>query len=700
MEANHDACIIYNSKLNNYNMETSISGNFSSASTGYNGKKLGGISKMSDLNPEANCFIPLYKGSTAVIKCSTDLCQTRELITTENPLPTNIHVNTNDQINQVTNNLNNDLQESSSYMILKNLKSKNNNRIIFAHININSLRNKFDMISDLVKGNIDILLISETKIDDTFLTSQFYIPGFSTPYRLDRSVNGGHGGGLLLYCRDDIPTKQIPSQMFGDIESIAVEINIYKKKWLVYGTYNPNKSLITNHLSILRKSLDHYSPFYDNVILLGDFNSEVSNDVMEDFCELFNLKNLVKEPTCYKNPENPSCIDLILTNRSLSFQDTNVIETGLSDFHKLTATVLKTYFKKKAPKIITYRNYKKFSALQFREEIDDFFSRCNIVSMSSDDFVNCFMEVLNRHAPLKSKYVRANDSPFMTKALRKAIMLRTNLRNKFYKCKTDTAHLAYKRQRNICTSLLKKTKRDFYGNLNPAVISDNKKFWNIVKPFFSDKVVTSENITLLENNDIFEDDENVSNIFNNFFSNVVKSLDVKIECDFFIDEFDDPVTRAIRKYDAHPSILKIKENIIEVESFSFHSIDLESVVNEIASLCTSKATPKDSIPVQIIKDNYDIFAYKIFTDFNTSINDGSFPSNQKYADVSPVYKKGDKLDKSNYRPVSILSTLSKITERLLFYQINRFMDPKLAIYQCGFRKNMGAQNCLIFMLEK
>ena len=98
-------------------METSISENFSSASTGYNGKKLGGISKMSDLNPETNCFIPLYKGSTAVIKCITDLCQTQELITTEDPLITNIHVNTNDQINQVTKNLNNDLQESSSYMI-------------------------------------------------------------------------------------------------------------------------------------------------------------------------------------------------------------------------------------------------------------------------------------------------------------------------------------------------------------------------------------------------------------------------------------------------------------------------------------------------------------------------------------------------------------------------------------------------------
>ena len=104
--------------------------------------------------------------------------------------------------------VNNIHDSSSSYTILKNLRLKNNNRIIFGHININSIRNKFDMISDLVKGSIDILLISETKIDDTFPTSQFSIPGFSSPYRLDRCVDGSHGGGLLLYCRTDIPTKK------------------------------------------------------------------------------------------------------------------------------------------------------------------------------------------------------------------------------------------------------------------------------------------------------------------------------------------------------------------------------------------------------------------------------------------------------------------------------------------------------------
>ena len=91
-------------------------------------------------------------------------------------------------------------------------------------------------------------------------------------------------------------------------------------------------------------------------------------------------------------------------------------------------------------------------------------------------------------------------------------------------------------------------------------------------------------------------------------------------------------------------------------------------------------------------------AHKLSIDFNVSIYHGTFPNNLKYADVSPAYKKGDRLNKCNYRSVSILSSLSQMLERLLFYQINDNMDPKLSIYQSGFRKI--AQNCTLLMLEK
>ena len=90
---------------------------------------------------------------------------------------------------------------------------------------------------------------------------------------------------------------------------------------------------------------------------------------VKNFCSSFNLTSMINKPTCFKNPDKPSCIDLILTNCPRSFQNSCVIETGLSDFHKLVVTVMKTTYKKSQPKIITYRSYKYFNNDSFREAL-------------------------------------------------------------------------------------------------------------------------------------------------------------------------------------------------------------------------------------------------------------------------------------------------------------------------------------------
>ena len=195
--------------------------------------------------------------------------------------------------------------DNTPYAILRNLRVKNVDKIIIGHLNINSIRNKFESLADLITDRVDIILISETKLDYTFPNPQFIIPGYSPPFRLDRNRNGG---GLLLFIRVDIPCKSLPL-VFDGIECIASEITISKKKWFILGSYNPAKTMILDHLSTLGKNLAHYLPSYENVIIFGDFNSELREEAMSDFCSLFNLKPLIKEPTCFKNPDNPSCFD-------------------------------------------------------------------------------------------------------------------------------------------------------------------------------------------------------------------------------------------------------------------------------------------------------------------------------------------------------------------------------------------------------
>ena len=185
-------------------------------------------------------------------------------------------------------------------------------------------------------------MISETKLDSSFPKAQFHLHGFCEPYRLDRN---GNGGEILAFIREGIPSKLMESQM--RIEGFFVELNLKRKKWLLCCSYNPKFFQISFHLNESGKNHDTLISKYDNIILLGDFNTEPTDTVLSNFCEIYSLKNLIKDKTCFKNPNKPSCIDLIITNRPNSFRNSMVIETGLSDFHKMCITVMKMYHSKK-----------------------------------------------------------------------------------------------------------------------------------------------------------------------------------------------------------------------------------------------------------------------------------------------------------------------------------------------------------------
>ena len=118
---------------------------------------------------------------------------------------------------------------------------KNLLRLIFAHSNINSLRSKFDALVDQIKGNVDILKISETELDKSFPEGQFKIPGFTSPFRRERNE---FGGGIMVFVTKDLPSKVI-SKETSSIEGMFIELNFRKKNWLLRCSYNPNFNTIT-----------------------------------------------------------------------------------------------------------------------------------------------------------------------------------------------------------------------------------------------------------------------------------------------------------------------------------------------------------------------------------------------------------------------------------------------------------------------
>ena len=176
---------------------------------------------------------------------------------------------------------------------------------------------------------------------------------------------------LLLYATDDIPSRLlIEYKPPENIECLFVEINIRKKNWLLCCSYDSDIDNISNCLHNLNKGLEVYRKHYNNLLILGDFNSELKDSSLNDFSNVKDLKSLKKELTCFKNSKKLSVIDFFLMNRSRYFQNISAIETGISDFHKLLVTVLKMFYKKLKPKIIQYRNYKTFNEQFFRIELD------------------------------------------------------------------------------------------------------------------------------------------------------------------------------------------------------------------------------------------------------------------------------------------------------------------------------------------
>ena len=190
----------------------------------------------------------------------------------------------------------------------------------------------------------------------------------------------------------------------------------------------------------------------------------------------------------------------------------------------MVVTIPKLYFPKQKPNIQTFRDYRRFQNDLFRSELNYELSKLDVCNLELEHFLIVFIEILNKHAPIKKKYLRANQGEFTFKELNKAIMTRSRLRNKYLKEKSADSKIAYTKQTNYCVNVLRRTKKKYSANINISSITDNKKFWKTVKPLFSDKISHKETINLAVNDTILSDDQVVADTFNNYFNNIVKNL--------------------------------------------------------------------------------------------------------------------------------------------------------------------------------
>ena len=310
--------------------------------------------------------------------------------------------------------------------------------------------------------------------------------------------------------------------------------------------------------------------------------------------------------------------------------------------------MLRSTFCKGPPKFVYYNKE------QFKKVLKQ-----RLVSPSNfEEIFDTFLATLNEHAPLKKKNIRYNHQIFMSKTLRKAIMKWLKLRNTFNKKRSSEDWQNYKWQRSTFSNILKSSKKTFFETLKINEITDTRKFWKTVKPFSTDKCKITNNIILTEKNKALNKIKKISNTFNEYFTNITKSLNLS-------------ESTGNINFQNKESCKKIKENFGN-ENCSFETICKKDVLDLIKQLPRNKATVSTDIPVSALKKSVSAYYEKLIEISNNCIRSSTFPEIHKKSEVTPVLKKDNPTSKTDYRPVSTLSNVSKIFENLIYLQLNNY----------------------------
>ena len=272
------------------------------------------------------------------------------------------------------------------------------------------------------------------------------------------------------------------------------------------------------------------------------------------------------------------------------------------------------------------------------------------------------------------------------------------MKNIHNKTKTKESWEAFKRQRNKCVAIKRKYVRTYFSQSAENNGFNNKKFWSAVKPFLTDKSTKrSQEIILNSDDKIVKDSRNVTEILNNYFTNMAEITTGKepriLPCTQDSIVTDNILDEIIFRLKDHPGVKNIKSKIDNgVGRFSFKPGTAKNIERIIDKLEAKTSIGFDSIPPKLIKPRSKIISEPLSHLINeTIINQSLFPGGEKIARVTPVFKKEDKLEKKN-RPISVLNVFSKIFERFILNQLTPYFNNMLSDFLSAYRRNYSCQH--------
>ena len=461
---------------------------------------------------------------------------------------------------------------------------------------------------------------------------------------------------------------------------------------ICYSLYKQPKLSISKFVPLIEHVMMKCGDKASNIMIIGDLNIHFLNtcNCLDEIIGIYGMTNIVKNATCKKSIK-ASLINVIITNVPKRFQNVTNIDVGLSDFHDMICCATKAHVTKKVKTTISYRSYTKFDSSMFQRDLALIpFHVSNVFDDVDDSYWFCeqlALNVINEHAPMKTRILTTTKCCYMNGELRKAMNVRDMLRRKYESFKCIINWERYRRQRNLVVKLRKKVQYTKDKCFNQA---GTREFWKNVKPLLSDKNKThNTNIVLMDDDTVVNDLPSVCNIFNDYFVKMSQHIGDTIEEDNNIESI-------VNKYSHHKSAKNIIRNSSDRAPFNFRPVSVECVHAKLIKLNVHKGTGYDNIPAKMVKIGASVLCYPIQYILNRCISTGIFPDALKCGEVRPIYKTNDSLFKGNYRPVSV-SCISKVFECILLDQMTEYFDCILSPHLSGFRKQHSYQSVLRFV---
>ena len=573
-------------------------------------------------------------------------------------------------------------------------------------LNINSLPNKIEELSSVMYNTgkpFHIFCCAESHLKEGISGKHVSIPGYNH-VRVD--PHHKNQTGMIMYISKSITYKRINLLEKYNVESIWIEVSLKKIKPLVLGFIYRHPDELINWYDKFNDMMEAAPLIEREIILFGDFNINLLKD-NPNWTELYKnlgLTQLIDTPT---RLSSGTLIDHIYVNKTQNIIEACVPHSGCSDHLPLCITWMKkgTKVPKPGHKVITYRSFSKFDKDSFLADLAQsslpLVYQCTDPDKAFELWHNTFINVYNKHAPLQTKRVRYSPKPpWYNKEVEKEshkrdMMLKEidKLKRKF-KIKSKettfdnnerTTHEIlisqkfdeFRKQRNKVTSLMRRSKKDYFQNLiSNSTKRDSKTIWKAINT-----------LTKKSHDKAFTTNENLSaDKLNEHFSTVSEST-VKVDKTNLND------------------LVKLK-HFCDKKNIKSKAVIPPIAVHEVYSfLMKLKQTNThglDELDGKILKLSAPIISETLTYLYNLCIEKTHFPSLLKQAKIIPVYKSGDKNDPSNYRPISIISLLSKPLEKHMLKHISSHVSKYDLIHpnQSGFRQNYSCHSTLTNLVDQ